>query len=533
MTRGKEKMSKRRREVRRKKRQLLISGALLLFLVCFFGGLYYWLYQYVHKVPANVILDNVCIGAADVSGMTAEEAAEALNIMMAQYEGEQFNFQIDEETNVEVLYRDMGITYNDTDAYITAALAYGREGSLWSCFGKIRELKDTPKIIGVDYIIDGDRTEALLTEKVVPLEQPAVNAGISRNDGQFEYTDEQEGWKVNITETIRILEEYLDGEDIDFSSGTITVAKTTDTPKITVADLETIQDVLGTFGTEAGGGDRWNNLKTGAAAIDGTVVMPGEEVSAYDMTAPYTPENGYYEASAYENGQVVASIAGGICQVSTTLYNAVINAELEVTQRAPHSMLVSYVKPSRDAAIAGDYKDLKFKNNYDTPIYIQSFIDDNNILTMTIYGKDIREEGRELIFTSETIKNVEPEGEPKYVASSDKSIGYMEQTQSRRSGMEARLIKTVKVNGQVVSEDTFNTSTYNASAGVVTVGTGSYNSDAVSVMKTAIATQNGEKIKQAIQQAQAMIQQADASAAADQDDSRDEETTDAGGEANE
>ena len=67
------------------------------------------------------------------------------------------------------------------------------------------------------------------------------------------------------------------------------------------------------------------------------------------------------EAGAYENGQVVSDYGGGICQVSTTLYNAVIYAELEVVERSPHSMTVGYVKPSRDAAIAGDYLDFKFK----------------------------------------------------------------------------------------------------------------------------------------------------------------------------
>jgi len=504
---GKRKTANRRREVRRKKRLILISGGVLLLLLCLIGSGYYWLYQYVHKAPADVILDNIYIGATEVSGMKAEQAAEALTGTMGQYGEETFTLSIEDSTVAEVLYREMGLKLEDTDKYIKEALAYGREGSLWSCFWKIRNLKDEASIIDVTYTIDKGMAETLLNDKVVPLQEPAVNAGISRSGGQFEYTKEQEGWTVNIEQTIQLIEDYLNKDGMEFSGGMITVAKEVDDPDIKEADLKTIQDVLGTFGTDAGGGDRAKNLKRGAEAINGTIVMPGKEVSAHDMTAPYSSENGYYEASAYENGQVVSSIAGGICQVSTTLYNAVINAELEVTQREPHSMLVSYVKPSRDAAIAGDYKDLKFKNNYDTPIYIQSYIDENNVLTMTIYGKDTREEGRELTFTSETIEPIEPEGEPKYVASSDKSIGYMEQTQSRRSGMEARLLKTVKVNGKVVSEDVFNTSTYNASAGVVTVGTASDNADAAAVIRNAIATQNGDKIRQAIAQAQGMIQQ--------------------------
>ena len=83
--------------------------------------------------------------------------------------------------------------------------------------------------------------------------------------------------------------------------------------------------------------------------------------------------NGYANAAAYENGQVVDSIGGGVCQISTTLYNAALLAEMEIVQRQNHSMIVTYVDPSNDAAIAGTYKDLKIKNPYDTPIYIEGY----------------------------------------------------------------------------------------------------------------------------------------------------------------
>ena len=89
--------------------------------------------------------------------------------------------------------------------------------------------------------------------------------------------------------------------------------------------------------------------------------MPGEQISVHDVTAPYDEEHGYVQAGSYENGQVVDTYGGGICQVSTTLYNAVLFSELKVVKRYPHSMLVSYVPPSRDAAIAGDTKDFVFE----------------------------------------------------------------------------------------------------------------------------------------------------------------------------
>ena len=93
---------------------------------------------------------------------------------------------------------------------------------------------------------------------------------------------------------------------------------------------------------------------------------------------------------------MVDSIGGGVCQISTTLYNAALRAELEITQRQNHSMIVTYVKPSEDAAIAGTYKDLKITNNYQTPIYVEG-LTEGRTLTFTIYGQETRPENLSLI----------------------------------------------------------------------------------------------------------------------------------------
>ena len=144
---------------------------------------------------------------------------------------------------------------------------------------------------------------------------------------------------------------------------------------------------------------------------------------------------GLQKRALMRSGKVVQSSGGGICQVSTTLYNAVILAELEVTQRQPHSMLVDYVKPSMDAAIAGDYKDLKFKNNTETPIYIEGYISGGN-LTFTIYGKETRNANRSIEFVSETLSTT-PAGK-KFVESGD-SLGVMTKSGSGHTGKTARL----------------------------------------------------------------------------------------------
>lgn len=107
------------------------------------------------------------------------------------------------------------------------------------------------------------------------------------------------------------------------------------------------------------------NVENGASLINGTLLYPGDSFSVYSKVAPFTADNGYHLAGSYSNGQTVQTYGGGICQVSTTLYNAVLRAELNVTERSNHSMTVHYVPLSADAAISGTDKDLKFTNNLD------------------------------------------------------------------------------------------------------------------------------------------------------------------------
>ena len=273
----------------------------------------------------------------------------------------------------------------------------------------------------------------------------------------------------------------------------------TEEPKVKKTDLESLQDELGSYTTNAGWGDRVQNLRRAAELINGTVVMPGEKFSVEQTTLPYTEENGYVVGSAYENGQIVESIGGGLCQVSTTLYNAVLYAELEVTQRAPHSMSVSYVEPSRDAMIAEGISDFKFVNNYDTPILIEGYIDGNNQLGFYIYGKDTRDAGHSVEFESETLETTKYT--TKYVEDTENAVGSQETEGTGMDGSTARLWKVTYENGEEVSREVINNSTYQTSDVTVKVGTKSDNAEATKLVKEAIATQDQEKIDAAISKA--------------------------------
>ena len=116
-----------------------------------------------------------------------------------------------------------------------------------------------------------------------------------------------------------------------------------------------------------------------------------------EALGPQTAENGYKSAGVIENGKIVSALGGGVCQVTTTMYNAAIFAELKIVERHNHSLMVGYVPLGRDAAVAGTYKNLRFQNDTEFPVYIEAYIEDYNVVC-NIYGHEIHDEGHRVDF---------------------------------------------------------------------------------------------------------------------------------------
>ena len=241
-------------------------------------------------------------------------------------------------------------------------------------------------------------------------------------------------------------------------------------PARTGEQLAQIQDVLGTFSTNfsTGNASRSKNLRNGASKVNGCILMPGEEFSAYVTLTPFTIENGYASAGSYANGQVVDTVGGGACQLCTTLYNAALLSEMEITQRQNHSMVVGYVKPSQDSAIAGTVKDLKFKNPYETPIYIEGGVN-GGTLTFTIFGKETRPANREIKFVSETLGVTDP-GAPTTRVDPSLAPGAKVRVQSAHRGLRSRLWKYVYIDGVETEKEILHTDSYMASKAIYRVG---------------------------------------------------------------
>ena len=218
---------------------------------------------------------------------------------------------------------------------------------------------------------------------------------MTRQNGTFVITDEQVGYEMDTDSVYNDSKAVVDTMD----SGNVEIKMKELQPKITRAENEKATSLIGSYYTTftSGNAGRNENLRVGCANINGTELAPGDVFSMNVELGPQTYENGYRDAAVIVNGKIEDGLAGGVCQITSTLYNAVILAELQIVERSNHSLAVSYVPLGQDAAIAGDYKDIKFKNNTDYPVYIEAYISGNKLIA-NVYGHEIHDSSRQVKF---------------------------------------------------------------------------------------------------------------------------------------
>lgn len=410
--------------------------------------------------------EGLSLEGQDLTGLTLEEAGKKAEEWAQVMAGQSVVLDVRGE-RVSTTAADLGFHWENEEA-VREALGEYEDSSLVKRYMLTVDYKEEPRDIRLETSVEEEALRAFVEENCRGLEAVGQDASIVRENGQFYVTPEVVGVAADLEATLSALQGAI-GAGLDRPVMAEAVTRE-DPPRITAQALETIQDVLGTFSTDfsSSGAARSTNLSVGAGKINGHVLMPGETLSGYACLQPFTVANGYQTAAAYENGQVVDSIGGGVCQIATTLYNAALLAEMEITQRQNHSMSVGYVQPSQDAAIAGTYKDIKITNPYETPVYVEGYTEGRR-LYFTIYGQETRPAGRKIRFESETLSVTDP-GAPKEVLNPSLEPGTRKQVQSAHRGIKSRLWKVVSIDGVETERTILTTDTYNASPAVVQVG---------------------------------------------------------------
>lgn len=417
----------------------------------------------------ETILKGVSIDKLDVSGMTREEALAALESYEKNLGGQSIKLGIGDNV-IEAKLSDLGVTFDNEDL-VDEAIGVGRAGNIVKRYKDQKDLQHSGKTFPLSWQTNEDTVRTYVENNCTKYDKKAQNASLTRENGAFNFVAGTEGLELNVDSAVRTISDYLENSWTSDNTEVLNLETQVTEPEGSAEELANIKDLLGSFTTSfsTSGSNRCKNVSSGASHINGTVLYPGEEFSAYETVSPFTEANGYAMAGSYLNGEVVDSMGGGICQVSTTLYNAVLRAELNVTERSPHSMTVHYVDLSEDAAIAGTYKDFKFVNSTEYPIYIEGYTTSDKKITFNIYGKETRDKNRTISFESQIVS--ETPATTILQEDAGQGIGYKAVSSKGSSGYVAELYKIVKVNGVETDRIKVNKSTYKGTNRVVTYGT--------------------------------------------------------------
>lgn len=387
------------------------------------------------KIPSGIT-----VGDIDASGMTEEELRNSANEYVTTFTSKIIRLEVD-GNEVDVTAGDLGYYWKNKEI-IDEAVQYCHEGNVIERYKYGKDVAKKGVRYDFDMDVDDEVMEATLRERCSVYNVPHVNATLTKNGDNFDISPEAKGKRVDIESGVSDIHDYLLNQ-WDGNEAERTLKMVEDLPTSTSADCAKVKDMIGTFSTSFSASSanysRNKNLENGINLLNGITVGVGETISVNSYLEPWTPANGWYEGGTYVNGRVENSLGGGICQVSTTLYNAALNAELDIVERACHSMTVGYVPLSMDAALAGTWKDLKIRNNTDTPIYIEGIYGAGR-LTFNIYGVETRPENRSVQYSSQRVS-------------------------SGSSYYKSQLVKRVYVDGVLQSESVVNSSTYSNGGG--------------------------------------------------------------------
>lgn len=329
------------------------------------------------------IYGGVKIAGHELGGMTRQEAENVIKadidkirltpILRIKYE----------EKNWDVMDTDIDWSV-DVKKLVEKAHSVGRTGNFFEQLQERFYAYNQGKNISLVNSYSQSKLKNIIVDISESLYSVPKNASIAIIAGKRELTAEINGVKVDEVTAFSMADNAIN-EKI---SSEIILPATVTQPDITADSLKQVTDILGTYTTHFNPRlvDRTHNVALAAEYLDGKLLRP-EEVFSFNKTiGQRTSDMGYRDAPVYIGEEIVPGIGGGICQISSTLYNAVLLANLVLVERENHIRPVTYVPIGQDATIAGDIIDFKFKNNTEENIYIRSKINYNEVV-IELLGK--------------------------------------------------------------------------------------------------------------------------------------------------
>jgi vancomycin resistance protein YoaR len=413
------------------------------------------------KVPENVYMDDIYIG-----GMKITEAESLIDDKVKKIENREIKivYNIDGQAESRnFTLKELGYYTDKNKVKLEIPSMLGGDAGFIEKLRNYKAIEKSGKIFKLSEGIEYEKfAGALKVFDVENLDKP-VNAKYKYQDGQVLIVDEKSGYELDVKGLYKKVSESIKENKEVFSLGLKEVEA-----EITAEDLKSqgIKEKITSFTTKftASNKPRSKNISLAGKFIDGTIVAPGETFSFNETVGERTKARGFQVAGVYVNGKVDEGIGGGICQVSTTLYNAVLLADLEIAERRNHSLTVPYVPLSRDAAVSWGTQDFKFKNNTEHYIYIHTKLT-NDTITFDLFST----KGNKTVeLISTTLER--NEAPVKYIEDSKLEEGKEVVVDKGHDGYKSKLVKKVYVDGKLIEAKTIANDKYLTASKVVKKG---------------------------------------------------------------
>jgi vancomycin resistance protein YoaR len=340
-------------------------------------------------VDRSTFYPGITIDGVDVSDMDYQTALAHFQALEEQRESACF-VELTFGEQSWMLEADAFGYSSDYRQVVDSAWAVGRYGSFEERYVQaVRTAGEWARDFKISRSIDEDKLLSVLTPIASSLTQPGSEAqviGFSTTKLKFAFSEGTVGYVVD-PEKLR--QQVLD--KVRQGGGTLQIQRDEVVPPLTAEQLSKQFGKISSATTDASSSNsnRLANLKVATKTLNGMVVQPGETFSFNKALGERTTKKGYKAAGALENGMHTLQVGGGICQVSTTLFNAVVKADLKVVERSPHSIPSTYVDLGKDAAVNWPNQDFKFKNTSPYPVYIVAALTKDKKVTVSLYGKKL------------------------------------------------------------------------------------------------------------------------------------------------
>ena len=446
-----------------------------------------------------VVAKGVFVEGMDLSGMTKTQARTAIEnyVYKLLEDNTLLHLQFEDVAEHQPSGAVLGGQWTNTEL-VDELMTLGNQGHVVDRYKSRKALEREPVNYDVEIGFSKEPIVSYIEKTFTPYNQEVRNYTLTRKDNAFQIVEGAIGYEVDVERSAQDITDYLNTE-WDRTEVFLPLEIRVVEPKGSVEELSQVKDLIGTFTSTFAGAaaEKVTNISNGAKLIDGITMYPDEDFSFDAYAAPYTVANGYAMGKSYSGGKLVDDVGGGICQVSSTLYNAALRAELEITMRYNHSMIVGYVPISSDATLAETSgKDFRFKNNQEVPVYIESYITKDHKLVVNVYGKETRPSNRTVEYVSETLEVINPGPD---VIRTDGTLPVGEvQVSSAYTGYKAKLWKVVKIDGIEKSRELVNSSNYRAVARMATVGMYTSDPAVLEKMNAAVATGNIDHVQNVV-----------------------------------